>query len=81
MEKQKNITLLVKPEHCNYGFCMMDASKLTLKQLVEFINENIRVESPKTGKEIKFNTYRIRREDALKVVNTYLDMCYGYIAG
>ena len=81
MENKKSITLLANPEHINYGFCLVDVSKLTLKQLVEFIDKNVRVKSLKTGKPIKFNTYKIRREDALEVVNAYLDMCYGYIAG
>ena len=41
-----------------------------------FVSENIRQVSPKTGKPIKVNTFKWKVAELRELVSNYLDACY-----
>lgn len=65
-------------EHCTLNYILLMTAKeatLTSVQLEQFIYDNIRVISSKTGKSIKLVLYKRTKQELSHLLNNYIDFC------
>ena len=69
--------IIINKVHCTLGFVFgYDVEAMKKQELENFVSENIRQVSPKTGKPIKVNTFKWKVAELRELVSNYLDACY-----